>query len=244
MSERQGSLGGSLLAQAKELAKPLAKKLVYGSALEPSPATRPLLGALFTLDFALREGYELARRALWATPIFLSRCAVHGTDVRVDRLPYIVGPTRIEVGSNIRISGKIGIKSPGRNPLGKEAVLKLGNGVFIANDCTFVVADRVELGDFVSVGSGCYIADTDGHHNYNPNRPIWEVPATADEVGAVTIEDNVQISRGCLILRGVRIGARSIIGAGSIVRSDIPPDSVVAGNPARVIKKMVPTSAG
>lgn len=230
----------ALLDQAKALAKPLAKKVMYGAAFEPGPTTRPILGAIFSADGAVREGYELARRALWATPLFLARCAEYGTDVRVDRLPYVVGPTRIELGSNIRISGKIGIKSPHRNPLGKEAVLKIGNGVFIAHNCTFVVADRVELGDFVSIASGCYIADTDGHHNYNPNKPIWEVPATADEIGAIVIEDNVQISRECLILRGVRIGARSIIGAGSIVRGDIPPDSVVAGNPARVIKKMVP----
>jgi maltose O-acetyltransferase len=43
-----------------------------------------------------------------------------------------------------------------------------------------------------------------------------------------------------MILKGVTIGARSVIGAGSIVRSDIPPDSIVMGNPARVVKKMTP----
>ena len=54
----------------------------------------------------------------------------------------------------------------------------------------------------------------------------------------IIIEDDVLIGTGSYILKGVHIGARSIIGAGSIVTSDIPADSIAAGNPARVIRKI------
>ena len=52
------------------------------------------------------------------------------------------------------------------------------------------------------------------------------------------IEHDVQIKRNCIILKGVRIGARAVVGAGSVVRSDVPADAIVAGNPARVVKKI------
>ena len=103
-----------------------------------------------------------------------------------------------------------------------------------------VVATRISIGKYASIAGGCYIADTEGHSHYNPQKPIWEVPAGDGDVGPVTIEDGVQISRNCMILKGVTIGARSVIGAGSVVRSDIPADSIVMGNPARVVKKMTP----
>lgn len=220
----------------RELAKPIAKKVLYGQAIHPGPATRWLYRGVAHADFVAREAYELVRRSFVATPAFLAQCESHGERIEIDRLPYIQGNPRIQIGSDIRFSGQVGIQgNRQRRPL-----LKLGNGIFIGHGTTFVLADRVEVGDFVSIGGGCYITDTDGHANYNPNRPIWEVPATEAEIAPVIIEDNVQISRDVTILRGVRIGARAIIGAGSVVRSDIPPDAVVAGNPARVVKRMVP----
>jgi acetyltransferase-like isoleucine patch superfamily enzyme len=186
----------------------------------------------------VRETYEWARRSFFATPTFLARCAVHGDRISVDRLPYITGPVRIELGSHIRVSGKIGIKGASQGAAASAPTLKIGDGVFIGHGTQFAVARSIEIGAFVSIGGGTYITDTDGHANYAPGRPIWEVPASEHDIAPVVIEDNVQISRDVMILKGVRIGARAIIGAGSVVRTDIPADAVVAGNPARVVKKM------
>lgn len=54
----------------------------------------------------------------------------------------------------------------------------------------------------------------------------------------IIIEDDVLIGTNCIVLKGVHIGARSIIGAGSIVTKDIPSDCIAAGNPAIVIKNL------
>lgn len=214
--------------------KPYAKKVIFHS-VSPTPSSRWLFELAFDTHWSAREAYEWAQRSLVATPLFLSKCAVHGERIAVDRIPYITNCPRIELGSDIRISGEIAIKgNSSRSP-----VLKIGNGVFLGHWTTFAVAERIEVGDFVSIGGGTYIADTEGHAHYNPKQPIWTVPASNDDIEPVIIEDNVQISRDCMILKGVRIGARSVIGAGSVVRSNIPPDSVVMGNPARVVKRLV-----
>ena len=54
----------------------------------------------------------------------------------------------------------------------------------------------------------------------------------------VIIEDNVLIGKRCIILKGVTIGARSIIGSGSVVTKSIPADCIAAGNPCKVIKQL------
>ena len=66
------------------------------------------------------------------------------------------------------------------------------------------------------------------------------MPASDDDISPVVIENNVQIAGNVAVLKGVRIGARSVIGTGAVIRSDIPPDSVVMGNPGRVVKRMTP----
>jgi acetyltransferase-like isoleucine patch superfamily enzyme len=225
---------GGLEKRFKEVAKPIAKRVLYGQAFRPGPSSKWFFRAIANADYFANEAYELVKRSFVATPAFLAQCESYGERITVDRIPYIQGMPRIILGSDIRFSGQVGIKGN----RSRDPVLKIGNGVFVGHGTTFVVAERVEIGDFASIGGGCYIADTDGHANYNPNRPIWEVPATDAEIAPVIIEDNVQISRDVTILKGVRIGARAIIGAGSVVRSDIPPDAVVAGNPARVVKRM------
>ena len=217
-----------------KVVKPVAKKFIF-STVSPGPGTKWLYSGIFQLDFFGRELYEWGRRSLVATPVFLARCASFGDDIAIERIPYLTGPCRIELGSSIRFAGQINILVGNNNPL-----LKIGNGVFVGHETTFGLASRIELGDYVGIGERTYITDTEGHKHYNPNRPIWEVSAGEEEIGPVVIEDNVQIGQDCMILKGVHIGARAVIGAGAVVRSNIPADAVVMGNPARVVKRMKP----
>ena len=99
------------------------------------------------------------------------------------------------------------------------------------------------MGNHVNIGGGCMIMDTDVHQlDYLARR--GEKPANAEDkittvqCAPVTIEDDVWIGANCQILKGVTIGARSVIGAGSVVTKSIPADCVAAGNPCRVIRHL------
>ena len=221
----------------RRLVKPIAKRLIY-STLRPLGPAKQVLASLAHAGFYAREAFEWGRRSIVATPVFLAQCATYGDNIAVDRVPYINGTPRIELGSNIRVSGLINIAAASKG----TPTLIIGDGVFIGHGTSFAVATLISVGKYASIEGGCYIADTEGHSHYNPQKPIWEVPAGEGDVAPVIIEDGVQISRNVMILKGVTIGARSVIGAGSVVRSDIPPDSIVMGNPARVVKKMTATA--
>lgn len=220
---------------AKAIVRPLAKKLIY-NAVHPGFILKPIYRGLFNLHWYGRELKEWFWRSMVATPMFLARCESFGDDVAVDRIPYINGSVRIQLGSRIRFSGKVDIASPNTS----EPIFKIGNGVFIGHLTQFSVAERIEIGDFTSIGAGSQIADTEGHSHYNPMKPIWEVPAGDDDIAAVIIEDNVQIGKDVTILKGVTIGARSVIGANAVVRKSIPADSIVMGNPGRVVTRITP----
>ena len=229
----QGPVGSQ--STFRRFVKPNAKRLIYTS-IQPTGPIKHVLSSLAHAGFYAREAFEWGRRSVVATPVFLAQCAVYGDNISVDRIPYINGTPRIELGSNIRVSGLLSIAASSKG----TPTLIIGDGVFIGHGTAFARATRISVGKFASIAGGCYIADTEGHSHYNPQKPIWEVPAGEGDVAPVTIEDGVQISRNVMILKGVTIGARSVIGAGSVVRSDIPADSIVMGNPARVVKKMAP----
>lgn len=100
----------------------------------------------------------------------------------------------------------------------------------IGNSCGFsgvsIVADMdVTIGDNVMIGANSIIGDRDDHPEKYLTFPK-----------SVKIGDNVWIGMNCIILKGVSIGANSIIGAGSIVTKDIPQNCVAAGNPCKVIR--------
>lgn len=105
--------------------------------------------------------------------------------------------------------------------------------IVIGDNCGFsgvsIVADKeVIIGNRVMVGANTRIGDRDDH----PRR-LGTIPAS------VVIEDDVFIGMSCLIMKGVRIGEKSVVAAGSIVTHDVPPYCVVAGIPAKIIKNLI-----
>lgn len=104
------------------------------------------------------------------------------------------------------------------------------NGVFLYS------SKSINIGSNVRIGGGTRIFDTDFHPlNYLERRGGRAGTNSKD----IIIEDDVFIGTNCIIGKGVKIGARSIIAAGSVVTKTVPPDEIWGGNPAKFIKKAI-----
>jgi len=143
----------------------------------------------------------------------------------------IVSGPNISIGRNVFICGPVSLTSV--KVAFHEGRIEIGNNVLITTGVRVSSAVSVTISDHCMLGNHCYIMDSDWHDIYNRNIPIGLAKP-------VFLEDNVWIGDSAIICKGVRIGRNSVVGAGSVVRRNVPPDSVVAGNPARVIKKLDP----
>ena len=163
------------------------------------------------------------------------------------------------LGSNVQLPGQLNLVTSGNNDIGigdnfyfssgdavnpissnlqgaiyleNGASLKIGNNVGMSSTRMWI-HDSVTIGDNVKVGACVLITDTDAH-------PLDYLARSTSNEGTksapIVIEDDVWVGAHSIILKGVTIGARSIIGAGSVVTKSIPADCVAAGNPCRVIK--------
>lgn len=115
---------------------------------------------------------------------------------------------------------------------GATLVIDDGTGL---NGAMVYASKSVTIGKNVKIGGGSKIFDTDFHPlNYEVRRTSNEGTLSAP----IVIEDDVFIGTSCLILKGVRIGARSIVAAGCVVTKSIPADEIWGGNPAKFIRKI------
>lgn len=143
----------------------------------------------------------------------------------------------ISIGDNFYFSSGNGVNPIAGNSQGavyveSGACLKIGDNVGMSSTRMWV-HEGVVIGDNVKIGACVLITDTDAHPlDYMARRTTNEGTKSAP----IVIEDDVWIGAHAVILKGVTIGARSVIGAGSVVTRSIPADSVAAGNPCRVIK--------
>jgi acetyltransferase-like isoleucine patch superfamily enzyme len=197
--------------------------------------TRLLFRLLYLVHVSVREWWAWALRFFWYEPLFRSQCTAVGAGFRLERLPYILGKGRIVLGRNVCLDGKIDIGFSNR--LHDLPELVIGDDTFIGHSCGLVVGDSVRIGNHVLIAGGVRIADFDGHPVDAERRRAKE-PTPPEGIRPIVICDDVWIGTGAMIMKGVTIGARSIVGAGAVVTKDVPPDVVVAGNPARVVKHL------
>lgn len=132
--------------------------------------------------------------------------------------------TRLELGDRVRVRGRVIINGGGRVRVGADSLL---NGCWILASTEIALGERCLLSD-------CGITDND-FHNLDPARR--HLPPDPSTRRRVCLDDNVWVGAHALVLKGTTIGRDSVVGAGAVVRGEVPAGVVVSGNPARVVKK-------
>jgi acetyltransferase-like isoleucine patch superfamily enzyme len=113
----------------------------------------------------------------------------------------------------------------------KEAEINIGKNSGFTG-ITMVAEHKITIGENVLIGAYCTIIDNDFHNPDPTQRAIYRFSAKP-----VVIEDNVFMGMNCIVLKGVTIGKNSVIGANSVVISNIPPNSFAMGNPCKLVLK-------
>lgn len=169
-------------------------------------------------------------------------CAINKTYLKMEQ------NSSITIGYNCTITSGDGFNPLCRNLRAmifadRGAKITIGNNVGMSSPCIWAKTS-ITIGNHVKVGGDCIILDTDCHNLDWRIRRSKEVDGCKRSIDSATaksapivIEDDVLIGTRCIILKGVTIGARSVIAAGSVVTKSIPADCIAGGNPARVIKE-------
>jgi acetyltransferase-like isoleucine patch superfamily enzyme len=150
-----------------------------------------------------------------------ARWPVHGNVLEMFR------DGRLEVGAHALLEPHVWLTGPG------PARIRIGSGTFLNIAVMVAALELVEIGDHCMLANGCFV--TDSNHRFDdPELPVpWQGFTSR---GPTRIEDNVWCGAGVVVTSGVTIGRRSVIGANSVVTSDIPAYSIAAGAPAKVLR--------
>lgn len=203
---------------------------------------RPWRG-MFEAPFKVRNHVERILGLPWVRFTFLVAGVRFGRRFRIFGAPILqrVANSEILFGDGLELRS-----TPRSNPLAPRspcvfATREAGAVIRVGVDCGFsgaaiVAASRIEIGDRVMVGSNATIVDTDFH----PLSPLARRTHARPVARPVRIEDDVFIGTQAMILKGVTVGRGAVVGAGAVVTRDVPPFTIVAGNPARVVGEVEP----
>ena len=140
------------------------------------------------------------------------------------------------VGDNCLINGFISLETD-------EAIIRIGNNVFIGDKTTIVCSKKITIESDILISSDCIIQDSDNHSldfnirkgdlaDWKKNYHDWSTHIC----DPITIGNGAWLGARVIILKGVTIGEKSIVGAGSVVTKSVKAGTIVAGNPAKFIK--------
>lgn len=168
--------------------------------------------SLFKITFLKLRGYNVNYSLLLKGNNFFFQSTKYAVNISKNTV----------IGKNTRISA------------GDNGKVYIGENVLI-DDCTFIMAhEKITIGKNTKVAAFCFI--TDFNHKYQDKN--LRLVDQGYNTNPVKIGENVWIGTHSIILPGVTIGDRAVIGAGSVVTKDIPANSVAVGNPAKVIRKI------
>lgn len=128
----------------------------------------------------------------------------------------------------------------------ENSLIEIGNNVFVGGNTIIDCVESVVIEDHVLISYGCLLADSDNHSlQYQVRKndlDDWRKGGRHDWSTTITrpirIEKGSWIGARAMVLKGVTIGRCAVVGAGSVVTHDVPPYTIAAGNPAKVIRKL------
>jgi acetyltransferase-like isoleucine patch superfamily enzyme len=147
---------------------------------------------------------------------------------------------KLRIGENTHIRGELFIYPYGEG-------LSIGDNCYVGSNSIIRSGNKIEIGDSVLIAHNVTIIDSDSHElDYKLREQSFKDlisyghPKNAGRVctASIVIKNNVWISYNVCILKGVTIGEGAVVGAGSVVTKDVPAWTLVAGNPAKVIKQI------
>lgn len=146
---------------------------------------------------------------------------------------HIKNPKKIRIGKNVRIHDHARISCyTDYQGMKLNPKIIIGDDVYINAYALITAAGAITIEDHVIFGS--HVTILDENHGLNPMVPSYM--DTKLEVSPVTIKEGAWIGNNVIILPGVTIGKKAVIGAGSVVTKDIPDYTIAVGNPAKPIK--------
>jgi acetyltransferase-like isoleucine patch superfamily enzyme len=136
---------------------------------------------------------------------------------------------RLEVGEGVLFEPNVWITAPGR------ARVRIGAGTFLNQSVMVAAHELVEIGEHCMLANGCFVSDA-AHRYDDPDKPVpWQGFTSK---GPTRIGANCWLGAHVVVTSGVTIGERCVVGAGSVVTHDLPPFSIAAGAPARVLRSV------
>lgn len=151
-------------------------------------------------------------------------------------------PSKIKIGDNCHIRGELLVLAYGGE-------INIGTNVFIGEGSRVWSGDNIRIGDNILISHNVNIIDTNSHESDHILRAKGFVELLKNghpkekgviETKPIVIEDYAWINFNAVILKGVTIGKGAIVAAGAVVTKDVEPFTLVAGNPAKFVKKIKP----
>lgn len=217
----------------------LILKQILAIGIPDNSLSRLLYRLLYRFCVLCFETGQWLKKLFLVEPTVRAICFRVGKRLRIERVPYCRGRGRITIGDDVYISGQINIAFNAN--LGFSPTLQIGHHSFIGHACSFSLAKEIRIGDYCLIASSVRFFDNDGHP-FDALARRKNQKVAPQSVAPIMIGDDVWIGHGCLILKGVTIGARAVVGACSVVTRSIPADAIAVGNPAKVIRILPPSS--